>query len=49
MFVVRLADSKAIVAVRKTLSGASVVAKKRSLTCPAKLEVIEVPDKPRKE
>ena len=49
MYVVRLADSKAVVAVRKSFSGATVAAKKRALTCPAKLEVIELPDKPRKE
>lgn len=42
MYAVRLADSKQVLAVRKTMVGATVVAKKRALTCPARLEVVEV-------
>jgi hypothetical protein len=42
MYAVRLADSKQVLALRNTMSGAAAVAKKRALTCPAKLEVVEV-------
>ena len=48
MYEVRLKDSGMVVAVRKSLSGAAVAAKKRALTCPARFEIVEV-KKGRKE